>query len=203
MSTIPADEAIEGARPEAGERPHGILIVDDEPAILESLELTLGADYEVHTAETGEAGLEVLRAHDVALIISDQVLPTMSGVEFLEHAIEIRPEAIRMMLTGYADIGSLARAINEATVAAICEFAPSRPMLPPVPIVQADERICTKLSRNRSAPLRSCTSPTRSATPKGGRLPRRSSRSEACSRIAVLTNRVCNPLDLSHFFPPP
>ena len=106
--------AIEGAR--GSGKPHAILIVDDEPAILESLELTLGADYQVHTAASGEEGLRVLEQQDVALIITDQVLPSMSGVEFLERAIERNPRAIRMMLTGYADIGSLARAINEGRI---------------------------------------------------------------------------------------
>ena len=108
--------AIEGARPEAGSHSYGILIVDDEPAILESLELTLGSDYRVYTVTSGEEGLEILAREDVALIISDQVLPSMSGVEFLEKAIERNPQAIRMMLTGYADIRSLARAINEGRI---------------------------------------------------------------------------------------
>jgi two-component system response regulator HupR/HoxA len=108
--------AIEGARPEAGSHSYGILIVDDEPAILESLELTLGSDYRVYTVTSGEEGLEILEREDVALIISDQVLPSMSGVEFLEKAIERNPQAIRMMLTGYADIRSLARAINEGRI---------------------------------------------------------------------------------------
>jgi response regulator RpfG family c-di-GMP phosphodiesterase len=108
--------AIEGARPESGSRSYGILIVDDEAAILESLELTLGSDYRVHTAISGEVGLEILEREEIALIISDQVLPSMNGVEFLEKAIELNPRAIRMMLTGYADIGSLARAINEGRI---------------------------------------------------------------------------------------
>jgi two-component system, NtrC family, response regulator HupR/HoxA len=107
---------IEGARPGSDGESHGILIVDDEPGILESLELTLGADYRVFTAATGEEGLAVLEREDIALIITDQVLPSMSGVEFLERAIERRPNAIRMMLTGYADIGSLARAVNEGRI---------------------------------------------------------------------------------------
>jgi two-component system response regulator HupR/HoxA len=108
--------AIEGARPEAGSHSYGILVVDDEPAILESLELTLGSDYRVHTATSGEEGLDILEREDIALIIADQVMPTLSGVEFLEKAIERNPQAIRMMLTGYADIGSLARAINEGRI---------------------------------------------------------------------------------------
>ena len=108
--------AIEGARRSPGGRPYGILIVDDEPAILESLELTLGSDYRVFTATRGEDGLGILEREDVALIISDQVLPGVSGVEFLEKAIERNPSAIRMLLTGYADIGSLVRGINEGRI---------------------------------------------------------------------------------------
>jgi two-component system response regulator HupR/HoxA len=111
----PLDGSIEGAR-RRDHPPYGILIVDDEPAILESLELTLRADYRVHTAASGEAGLEVLEREEIALVIADQVMPSMSGVEFLEKAIDRNPSAIRMMLTGYADIGSLALAINEGRI---------------------------------------------------------------------------------------
>jgi two-component system response regulator HupR/HoxA len=108
--------AIEGARRQTGGHPYGILVVDDEQGILESLELTLGPDYRVFTATSGEAGLEILEREEIALIIADQVMPSMSGVEFLEKAIERNPRAIRMLLTGYSDIGSLTRAINEGRI---------------------------------------------------------------------------------------
>jgi two-component system response regulator HupR/HoxA len=108
--------AIEGARRQRGGHPYGILVVDDEEGILESLELTLGPDYRVFTATSGEAGLEILEREEIALIIADQVMPSMSGVEFLEKAIELNPRAIRMLLTGYSDIGSLTRAINEGRI---------------------------------------------------------------------------------------
>ncbi len=112
-----AGRGIEGARRGSGSHPYALLIVDDEPAILESLVLTLGEDYRVFTAATGEEGLEILEREDgIALIIADQVLPNMSGVEFLEKALERNPKAIRMMLTGYADIRSLTRAINEGRI---------------------------------------------------------------------------------------
>ncbi len=111
-----SEGAIQAARRESGARPYALLIVDDEPAILESLEMTLGSDYRVLTASSGEEGLKILEREEIALIIADQVLPSMSGVEFLERAIEINPRAIRMMLTGYADIGSLVRAINEGRI---------------------------------------------------------------------------------------
>ena len=111
----PAGEGIEGARfPD--DRSYGILIVDDEEAILESLALTLSGDYRVFTATSGEEGLAILEREEIALIVADQVMPSMSGVEFLEKAIERNPGAIRMMLTGYADIGSLARAINDGRI---------------------------------------------------------------------------------------
>ena len=108
---------IEGARPTGDESPaYGILIVDDEEAILESLELTLGVEYRVFTATSAEAGLEILDREDIALVMSDQVMPGMSGVEFLERAIERNPRAVRMMLTGYADMPSLIAAINEGRI---------------------------------------------------------------------------------------
>ncbi|MEM9176066.1 MAG: sigma-54 dependent transcriptional regulator [Myxococcota bacterium] len=109
---------IEGARPNEDEAPaYGILIVDDEEAILESLELTLGLEYRVFTATSAEAGLEILDSgEDIALVLSDQVMPGMSGVEFLEKVIERNPRAVRMMLTGYADMPSLIAAINEGRI---------------------------------------------------------------------------------------
>jgi len=107
---------IEGARPTGDETPYGILIVDDEDAILESLELTLGTTYRIFTATSGEEGLAILDREQIALVLSDQVMPGMSGVEFLEKVIDRNPRAIRMMLTGYADMPSLIRAINEGRI---------------------------------------------------------------------------------------
>jgi two-component system response regulator HupR/HoxA len=109
-------EAARPQRPDDSARRYTILIVDDEEAILESLEFTLEDDYRVLCAGTGAEGLEILEREDVALIIADQVMPVMTGVEFLERAIERNPRAIRMMLTGYADVGSLVRAINEGRI---------------------------------------------------------------------------------------
>ena len=95
---------------------YGLLIVDDEPAICESLELTLGGEYRTFTASSGEEGLAILAAEDIACVIADQVMPGMSGVEFLEQVRERAPATIRMMLTGYADLPSLVRAINESRI---------------------------------------------------------------------------------------
>ena len=107
---------IEGARPTGDTLPYGILCVDDEDAILESLEFTLGGEYRLFTASSAEEGLEILDREEIALVISDQVMPGMSGVEFLEKVIERNPRAIRVMLTGYADMPALIRAINEGRI---------------------------------------------------------------------------------------
>ncbi len=116
MTDERAQNAIEGARRERGDRPYGILLVDDEAAIRESLELTLEDDYQVFTASSGERGLEVLEREEVALVIADQVMPGMTGTEFLERVNTRHPDTIRMLLTGYADVGSLIRAINEGRI---------------------------------------------------------------------------------------
>ena len=63
-------------------RRHTILIVDDEPDILDSLTLSLETDYDVLTATSGADGLALLEQHEAALIISDQRMPKMTGVEF-------------------------------------------------------------------------------------------------------------------------
>ncbi len=107
---------IESAASPSDGQPYGILVVDDEEAILESLELTLAPEYRVFTASTGAEGLEILEREEVALIIVDQVMPGMSGVEFLEQVSERRPRAIRMLLTGYSDMASLVRAINDGRI---------------------------------------------------------------------------------------
>ncbi len=98
-----------------GERPV-VLVVDDEPDILKLLQYTLGDEYEVLTAESGERGLDVLRKRDVALILADQRMPGMGGSEFLERSLSIRPKAVRMILTGYTDIESAIEAINQGKV---------------------------------------------------------------------------------------
>ncbi len=107
---------VEAARREGDQKPYGILVIDDEQAILESLEMTLSPEYRVFTASSGEEGLAILESEDLALIIVDQVMPGMSGVEILEQVSERSPRTIRILLTGYADMNSLVRAINDGRI---------------------------------------------------------------------------------------
>lgn len=95
---------------------HKILIVDDEPTILDTLERTLSGRYAVFRAENGDEALEVLRAEDMAMTIADQRMPGMTGVLLLMRSREIRPDMIRILLTGYTDIETAIDAINMGAV---------------------------------------------------------------------------------------
>ncbi|MBL7049506.1 MAG: response regulator [Nitrospira sp.] len=101
--------------PEIEEEQLTILLVDDEANILTSLKRLLRKEnFNVLTAESGAAGIDILNSTEgIALIISDQRMPGMSGVEFLEQAKKIAPDATRMILTGYADINVAIKGINK------------------------------------------------------------------------------------------
>lgn len=96
----------------SAERKHPVLIVDDEPDVLFSLKGLLRRDFTLYTAESGEEALKVLREHEVHVIMTDQRMPGMSGVELMQQVRESFPEAIRIVFTGYADIKAVVRAIN-------------------------------------------------------------------------------------------
>lgn len=99
---------------QTGEMPVTVLFVDDEENILRSLSrLTMDEPYGTLTAPSGSEGLRLLSEEEgVGVIVSDQRMPGMSGVEFLERSREVAPEAIRIVLTGYADVGATMDAIN-------------------------------------------------------------------------------------------
>ena len=98
---------------------HSILIVDDEESILNAFKRILAdEDYEIHTAHNGLEGLNKLRAAQkpFSLIISDQRMPVMNGVQFFTQAKDIFPDAVRILLTGYADTEAIIDAINKGGV---------------------------------------------------------------------------------------
>ncbi len=95
---------------------HNLLIVDDEKEILRSLKLTFAEDHEVFTASSGAEALEILQQQDIALIITDQRMPQMTGVELLKQVIQINPQIIRIILTGYTDTAALIEAINQGHI---------------------------------------------------------------------------------------
>ncbi len=92
-----------------------VLVVDDEENILRSLKrLLVSEEIDVITASSGPEALELLKGNpsSVGVIISDQRMPGMTGVDFLEKAKEIAPDTVRIVLTGYADINAAVDAIN-------------------------------------------------------------------------------------------
>jgi putative two-component system response regulator len=91
---------------------HKILLVDDEPANLRLLERLFRGDYKVMSTASGEDALRLLSQHDVALIITDQRMPGMTGVELLKRTAGMRPHMVRIILTGYTDMEALVDAIN-------------------------------------------------------------------------------------------
>ena len=94
-----------------------LLLVDDEPNILASLKRLFRRDGHVMlTANSGAEGLELLSKHKVDLIISDQRMPGMTGVEFLRTAKALYPDTIRIVLSGYTELQSVTDAINEGAV---------------------------------------------------------------------------------------
>jgi len=93
-----------------------ILYVDDEVNNLNSFRATFRRDYEIYTAESATEGVKVLSEHDVDILITDQRMPNMTGVEFLEKIIPIYPDPIRILLTGYTDITAVVDAINKGQV---------------------------------------------------------------------------------------
>jgi len=93
-----------------------IMVVDDEPANLRLLERLFRQDYNVLMAESGEEALQQLGQHDAALLITDQRMPGMTGVELLKHTATIRPHMVRIILTGYTDVDTLVEAVNSGLV---------------------------------------------------------------------------------------
>ncbi len=95
---------------------HTVLCVDDESDNVDALERLFRKKYRVLKATTGEQGLEILANEKVSLIISDQRMPSMTGVEFLRRSMRTHPYAVRILLTGYTDITSVIAAINSGEV---------------------------------------------------------------------------------------
>lgn len=96
--------------------PYKIMIVDDEAVNLRTLARLFRPDYEVITAPSGNDALTLLDKHDVALLISDQRMPVMTGIELMMKTVAIRPQMVKILLTGYADVGALIEALNSGVV---------------------------------------------------------------------------------------
>lgn len=93
-----------------------ILYVDDEEQNLISFRATFRREYNVFTAISGKEGMEIMHNNDINIIITDQRMPEMTGIQFLEKTLPIFPNAIRMILTGFSDVEAIVEAINTGRV---------------------------------------------------------------------------------------
>ena len=97
--------------------PRTLLLVDDETNIVSSLKRLLRPDnYHILTANSGQEGLDILTRHEVDVIVSDQRMPGMTGVEFLSQAKALYPNTVRIVLSGYTELKSVTDAVNEGAI---------------------------------------------------------------------------------------
>jgi response regulator RpfG family c-di-GMP phosphodiesterase len=94
-----------------------VLFVDDEPNVLQSIRRGLRKQFDIHTAEGGEAAMQLLReSGPFAVIVSDMRMPGMNGVELLSQVKQLWPDTVRMMLTGNADQETAVDAVNHGDI---------------------------------------------------------------------------------------
>lgn len=102
---------------EASDEPRpAVLIVDDDPNVISSLARSLRDRFTVFTATDAETALQILKQQSVAVILTDQRMPAMSGVELLARARELQPDARGFIISGYTDPAALAAALNLGSV---------------------------------------------------------------------------------------
>ncbi len=89
-----------------------ILVVDDEPDNLDAFRFNFKRVFKIHTAGSGDEALAVLRENDVSVIVTDQRMPRMTGLEFLKAARGMRPDAVGIILTAFTDVDVLIESIN-------------------------------------------------------------------------------------------
>ncbi len=101
----------------ARRRERTLLLVDDEPNIVSALRRLFRREgYRIATAGSGAEGLQRMAEYEVDVVLSDQRMPGMTGVEFLRRAKELYPDTVRMVLSGYTELQSITDAVNEGAI---------------------------------------------------------------------------------------
>ena len=95
---------------------HCLLIVDDEPNVCDSVHDLLRREFRVLKANSAEEGYRLMQDEEIHIIMSDQRMPQISGVELLAKVKSKYPHAVRMLFTGYADLDSVIAAINQGHI---------------------------------------------------------------------------------------
>src|SRR5215475_3370330 len=93
-----------------------LLVIDDEPDLVQSVQDLLRRDYKVLTATRASEGLEMIEREQVHIVMSDQRMPEMTGVELLCTVKKNHPETVRLLFTAYSDLSAVIDAINEGNV---------------------------------------------------------------------------------------
>ena len=93
-----------------------ILFVDDERRILTTMRMLFRGDYQMYFASSANEAIEFLKGESVDVVVSDQRMPGMTGVDLLREAKDLRPEAMRILLTGYSDLNAIIGSINEGEI---------------------------------------------------------------------------------------
>ena len=95
---------------------HTLLVVDDESDVCDSVHDLLRREFNVLKAKNADEGMKLMRANEVHIIMTDQRMPKVTGVELLKSIRAGHPQAIRMLFTGYADMDSVIAAINQGHI---------------------------------------------------------------------------------------
>jgi response regulator RpfG family c-di-GMP phosphodiesterase len=95
---------------------HTLLVVDDEQDVCDSVHDLLRREFKVLKARSGAEGMKLLKDNEVHIIMTDQRMPQLTGVEFLNKIRLGHPQAVRMLFTGYADIDAIIAAINQGHI---------------------------------------------------------------------------------------
>ena len=95
---------------------HTLLVVDDEPDVCDSVHDLLRREFRVLKAKSAAEGYKLMEGNEVHIIMTDQRMPQVSGVEMLSKIRQGHPTAVRMLFTGYADFDSIISAINQGHI---------------------------------------------------------------------------------------
>jgi DNA-binding NtrC family response regulator len=100
----------------AATKKHTLLVVDDETDVCDSVHDLLRHEFKVLRARSAEEGCQLMQLHEIHIIMTDQRMPKVTGVELLSAVRRGHPGAIRMLFTGYADLDSIIAAINQGHI---------------------------------------------------------------------------------------
>src|SRR6201993_5014555 len=95
---------------------HTLLVIDDEPDVCDSVHDLLRREFKVLRAKNADEGFQLMRENEVLIIMTDQHMPKVTGVELLTRVRQGHPQAVRMLFTGYSDLDSIIVAINQGHI---------------------------------------------------------------------------------------